>query len=336
MRRTTMRTGILAAALMATAGPVMAQAQNSNEIRIGFLDTEIRTLPNKDRNVQIVTKSMGEATPASWVGESGYSHGELVVASAIRSAREADPTARIRIFASNIYTPEQHVARFAGGRAGRGLEDATKIRLVLNYDLARKAIDWMRSQDVRVLVVTATGRDSEGMRGLSRHAAEQGMILVASTNNDQTRGPVYPAAYPTTISVAGDDRSLPIWSDPALAGYVSYVSDGRAPLGRGRDQEIGSSFAAGSIGGLVGAYAATTAEPTEKGARAWLDQRSESRTYSGRTIASVTFGASAVRPNSIDRLRTVMADRTSKGPVMTDVRTAALAAGMMDRLTPGR
>lgn len=281
--------GAIGAAILASATPAMASPEPAvAPIKIGFIDTSIKRVPVKDGNLKVQFRDMAPGEPASWIGESGYSHGELVAASAVRSARAVSPDAPIEVFAANIYTPETDRSRFGGGRVGRGLADTTKIRLTLNYSAAEKAIDWMQGEGVKVLVVTATGPDNAGMRRLNEHAQKAGMIVVASTNNDFVRGQVFPAAYPDVISVAGDDKSLPIWQDKMLASYVSVVSDGRAPV-KSEKPEIGSSFAAGAVGGLVESYASKEAEPTMAGAKAWLKERSSPMEYAGYPIPRVTY-----------------------------------------------
>lgn len=273
------------AASLALATP--AAAQQAGEIRIGMIDMAIKSLPVKDGNLKVVSRNMAPGAEGRWVGESDYTHGELVAGSAVRSARALEPNAPIKIFAANVYSPEDaNPARFGGGRASRGLEDTQKIRLKINFGAAMKAIDWMKAEGVKVLIMTGTGADTEGMRSLNRHAVEAGMVVVASTNNDRLRSPVYPAAYPNVISVAGDDSSLPVRNDPMLAGYVSYVGDALAP---GTRKEIGSSFAAGSVGGLVGVYAMRSKDVSEQGAREWLNARATVTPYAGLSKPRITY-----------------------------------------------
>lgn len=323
MKSGALATGLAAAALAAGTMATPSMAQASPVIKIGLIDTSINKIPGKDRNVQIQSRDMTEGTPAEWIGESGYSHGELVAASAVKAARALSPTAPISIYAANIYSPETDLSRFGGGRVGKGLEDRTKIKLILNYKAAEKAIDWMKNEGVKVLVITATGSDSAGMRHLNEHAKEAGMIVVASTSNGYSRGPVFPAAYPNAISVAGDNRSLPISQDRGLAAYVSYVSDAIAPV-KGAAPEIGSSFAAGTVGGLVATYAAKDQNPTEAGARTWLDARSTKAEYAGVSLSRVTY-ADYIRPVAEAVIDKVATHAAEPGP--NPARIAAMQAG---------
>lgn len=282
------------AASLALASPAMSQTNiqtgDSTQVSIGMLDTTITRLPGRPSNVRVVSKDFTTGEAGKWEGESAYSHGELVAASAIASARTASPKASIVLYTSNIYTPSRSDAvRFGGGRVGRGLEDATRIRLTIDYQAASKAIDWMHANGVKVVVVTATGSDGPGMRSVVERIRVNGMILVASTNNDPVRSRVYPAAYPDVISVASNDRGQPISSSPDLASYVSYVTDGRSPIGRDMPKESGSSFAAGSVAGLTAVYASDNPEASTQDAKGWLNERSPKASYSGTNITTIVI-----------------------------------------------
>jgi hypothetical protein len=287
--RTSIRTIAIAAAL--AASPARAAEDAPAPIRIGMLDTAVRHLPNRERDARIVSKDFTSGTPAEWIGESDNSHGELVAASAVKAARAAAPGIPITIYASNIYTrSDADDARLGGGRVGRGLADPGKIHLRLDYQAAAQAIDRMRDQGVTVMVLTATGADTPSMRALADRIKSSGMTLVASTNNDPVRGRVYPAAYPDVVAVAGSDRSLPIAQSPELAAYVSYVADGKAPI-RGAKAEIGSSFAAGAIGGLAAAYRSMNPQATTTETRSWLDSMSVKTSYAGTMVPSVDLAS---------------------------------------------
>lgn len=278
----------MAAALAAPAASAQdVDVPRVEAVRIGMLDTAVRNLPNKVSNVKVISRDFVTGSAAEWTGESDNSHGELVAASAVKAARSLAPRTPIEIYVSNIYTrSDADNARLGGGRVGRGLADPGKIHLRLDYQAASKAVDWMKEQGVTVMILTATGSDSPGMRALADQIRKSGMTLIASTNNDPARGKVFPAAYPGVIAVAGSNKSLPISTSPELASYVSYVTDGRSPI-RNSNVEIGSSFAAGVVGGFAAAY--KSARPTEGEAefRRWLDAKSSSVTYAGVSIPTV-------------------------------------------------
>lgn len=279
---------LAAAITMASIGATASHAAPSPagpEVKIGMLDTMVYRVPIRDKNMSVLSKDMTGGKAARWDSESGSSHGELVAASAVKAARVQNPDARISLFAANIYRPSDVDV----GRDMRGPKsdpDASRVHLTLDYAAADKAITWFKDQGVTVVVMTGTGQDSPRMRALADKVRDSGMVMVASTNNVTVHGKVFPAAYPDVISVAGYDKSLPIWNSPELASYVSYVADARVPLRDGRP-EIGSSFAAGALAGVLAAGSSGMPSLNTAAAKQWLDSVAAPMECDGRTLRRV-------------------------------------------------
>jgi hypothetical protein len=317
------RTGKMAAAAilgtaLAAATPAAAAPAPAPEVRIGVIDSGASPQIVKDRNARLVSKVFHNGVRAGWDGSTAYSHGDLVCLSALATARAVAPDAHVSIYAANVYMPSDDKR-----------EDG-KIRYRMSYEGVHKALDWMKSEGVSVVVFTGTGQDTQPMRDVVDHVKRNGMVMVASTNNALSQEKVFPAAYPDVISVAGNDPSLPIFRSPVLASYVSYVAEGMAPV-RDSGAELGSSFAAGRMAGYAAALAARDPSPTQASVRAALDARSARISYSGRDIPTVT--AATVLASAPDRStdRPVVAEASpapSSDVASRPTRMASLAAAM--------
>ena len=215
--RATMAASALASAATLSAQPAPAPPV---EVRIGVIDSGASPSVIRDKNARMVSRTFHDGVQAGWDGSTYYSHGDKVALSALAGARALAPDAHVAIFAANVYMPSDAVQS----------DQDTRIRYRISYEATHKALDWMKAQGVSVIVFAGTGADTEGMRGFVEHARRDGMVLVASTNNVASSGKVYPAAYPDVLAVAGDDPSLPVFSSPMLASYVTCVSTGRASV----------------------------------------------------------------------------------------------------------
>lgn len=103
------------------------------------------------------------------------------------------------------------------------------------------ALDWLRSQHVRVINLSLGLReDNAALRAACDHALRAGIILCASA---PARGPqVYPAAYPGVLRATGDARCRP--------GEISCLGTGQADFGA--CVRTGSSTVAGASIGCAG------------------------------------------------------------------------------------
>lgn len=311
MRDSIRKTGIvaLAATLAATVTPGAVRAQSASQnpvatVKIGVIDSDVsRNALRKIPNANVVSKVFHNGVRAGWTGATYYSHGDLVSISAATAARIAAPKAPITVFAGNVYMP---------GDTSSDRPDRITYRI--SYEATHKAIDWMKEQGCSVVIFTGTGKDTQAMRDIADHVQKAGMILVASTNNLDTGEKVYPAAYPDVIAVAGDDPKQPIHTDPQLASYVSFIGDGRAPVGDAGN-EVGSSFAAGSIGGYAAARASTMQTPTLAAIKASMSEIASTVTYSGHSIPKLSS-------MNMGREKSMAASSPSKGPMEMASTTA--------------
>ena len=94
--------------------------------------------------------------------------------------------------------------------------------------------------------------DRPVMRELCRQAAEQGVLVCASS--PALGRAVYPASYPGVVAVTGDARCQP--------GQWSWLQGDRAEFGAavGSGQEGGASMACARFSGLLAAFWATRPE----------------------------------------------------------------------------
>lgn len=299
---------------LATASPAAAQNGDA-EIRIGMIDNgtsrnALKAL--KDPRMSVESRVMHNGVQAGWTGDSLYSHGDLVAINAATAARAISPNARIKVLAANVYMPSDR-------------QDFQNIRFRMSYEAAHKAVEWFKEEGVKVVVFTGTGRDTQEMRDLAAHVRREGMTLVASTNNAPSREKVYPAAYSEVLGVAGTAETLQIDRSPELASYVSYVTDGRAMVGR-TQLEVGSSFAAGTVAGYAAAWAASQKDPSQERLKAWLDSRATSMAHSGVAIPTLASPPSQAVLAASER--DIGASVASAAPVPRAAATMVMMASM--------
>lgn len=90
-----------------------------------------------------------------------------------------------------------------------------------------KALDWMVSQDVRVVNISLAGPYNRTLhRGIKR-AADKGLIIVAAVGNDGANSaPRYPAAFPDVIAATAIDNNMNIYERAVRGKHVDVSAPG--------------------------------------------------------------------------------------------------------------
>ena len=154
-----------------------------------------------------------------------------------------------------------------------------------------RALDWLASEDVRLVNVSLAGPYNKILdRGLAA-AAAQGMTIVAASGNDGGDAPPrWPAAFPGAIAVTAVDADLAPyrraprgeWLDFAAPGVDVYV-----PMAGGGRYLSGTSIAAAFVTAIA---AAGVSEGNSGGAAAVRERLTEGSIDLGPAGPDDTFG----------------------------------------------
>ena len=235
---TSTRRAIAAGMLLAAASAMPSHAQ-TREVSVGIIDVRADSILDRDRNVHIEHRgypSPGK-TSAEWSTQSGFDHGQLVATAFVSQLRRIDKSIPVRIYSANVFDEKQ----VATTNAYEHSDGGSKRTLSINWDGATKALDWFKSQNVRVVLTSFTSPDSQPLRAFMTKANELGLVVLASAGN-KVDGNAFPARYPEAISVAGDSKGIAFRRDPSVSTWVHLVTDGSSPMGA-NDPDVGSSFA---------------------------------------------------------------------------------------------
>lgn len=125
-----------------------------------------------------------------------------------------------------------------------------------------QAIRYAVRQGADVINLSLTTDDTPQVRSAVEYAVDHNVVVVAAAGNEggahQPNKPVYPAAYPGVLGVAGIDQQGRHVSSSNVGWYVDvaapgYAIEGPAPRGDGYvlDKEGGTSFAAAYVSGVA-------------------------------------------------------------------------------------
>lgn len=239
----------MAAATTLSVTPAIAK-ESPSEVRIGVLDVKSEDLISHKDNVSLEYREYNreDRKSARWMTSSGFDHGQLVVSTFLDQMRQIDKNVPVKIYAANIFEEK-------GAASMNEMLSAqpSKRTLSVSWEGAEKALDWFKENDVKVVLTSFTASDSESLRSFMKKANAMGMTIFASAGN-AVGGNIYPAAYPETISVSGDEKTIAFRNDPSVSKWVDFVTDGRTPIAAGRE-DVGSSFAV-SRAAALGAWVA--------------------------------------------------------------------------------
>lgn len=100
--------------------------------------------------------------------------------------------------------------------------------------------------------------DSDFMRAAIQLAVDRGLILVAAAGNQPSGNPVYPAAYPGVVAVAGVTADGQPWSDSNRGGFVDLSAAATATFPVGHEGPpgayVGTSISAAAVAHALAQY----------------------------------------------------------------------------------
>ncbi|NUO73543.1 MAG: S8 family serine peptidase [Frateuria sp.] len=130
------------------------------------------------------------------------------------------------------------------------------------------ALSWMARERVAVINISLVGPDNPVLARAVKAMIARGHVLVSAVGNDGPAAPpLFPAAYPGVIGVAGVDARGRVLPESGSGEQVDFCASG--VIGRGRDALRGTSFAAP----IVARKAARLLDAPRDGAASEVQQR---------------------------------------------------------------
>lgn len=268
---------VMAAAMIANSPSAVAQSQHK-EVVIGILDVRSDSLTFGDEKTDISYREFTAPgkIAANWQTESGADHGQLMASAFVRQVRQIDRDIPIRILGANVFQENQSTSSALytyGSRTG------SKRTLSVNWEGAKEALSWFKQNGVNVVLTAFNGNDSNALRSFMKEAGDLGMTVFASAGN-KVGGPIYPAAYPEAISVAGDNKDLAFRKDPSVASWANFAMDGGTSLRlKGGKNDEGSSFATAKAAAFGAYFSAIVPDADRDGIKAAIRKVSFSTNY---------------------------------------------------------
>ncbi|HVM13144.1 MAG TPA: S8 family serine peptidase [Egibacteraceae bacterium] len=144
------------------------------------------------------------------------------------------------------------------------------------------------------------------------YAASRGVVLVAAAGNDGSTSPMYPAAYPEVIGVAGSTSSNTLYSWSNYGPWIDVAAPGEHQA-IGKDGTVwgysGTSSATPAVAGIAGLALSTDHKPTATQVRQALNN------------GAVNIGA-GVKHGRVDALNTLTLLNGGPAPADTTPPTA--------------
>jgi subtilisin family serine protease len=183
----------------------------------------VRSLPGK-----IATETMPRRRAAPQIGviDTGADTGQMRLRTALEMYRG---------FAPGGYMPRPHgtaVAQLASSLGATvavadvfGLDQ--QKRLVARAELVAMAIDWLLSENIRVLNISIEGPRNDVLEFVIDAAISQGALIIAAAGNGgPAAAPSYPGAYPGVVAVTAlDERGL-IYRRAARGDHIQFAARG--------------------------------------------------------------------------------------------------------------
>jgi subtilisin family serine protease len=150
---------------------------------------------------------------------------------------------------------------FTGAAAGAPLYVAAIMRRIgdasgTNTLLLAQALDWLLSQQVRIVNLSMGGPGDALMASLMDKAVQHaGLIVIAAAGNGGPAAPPsFPAAYPGVLAVTATNAADQVYSHANHGSYIALAAPGEdlwvPDSGEGR-YVSGTSFAAALVSGLA-------------------------------------------------------------------------------------
>jgi minor extracellular protease Epr len=140
-----------------------------------------------------------------------------------------------RGFAPGGYAPRPHGTAVTQLAASLGATVAVadvfgldqRQQLVAPAELIAMAIDWMLSENVRILNISIEGPRNEVLEFVIAAALDQGALVIAAAGNGgPAAAPGYPGAYPGVVAVTAlDERGL-IYRRAARGPHIQFAARG--------------------------------------------------------------------------------------------------------------
>ena len=116
-------------------------------------------------------------------------------------------------------------------------------------------ITWATDHGARVISMSLGGTSSSStLASAVKYAHDHGVVLVAAAGNYGTSSPVYPAAYPEVLGVAGTDPNDALYSWSSYGSWVSLAAPG-CNVTTGRNAWYGTFCGTSSAAPVVAAIA---------------------------------------------------------------------------------
>jgi hypothetical protein len=218
-----------------------------------------------------------QATPAQTLGLSGKieplrspRRGEAPQIGVIDTGADPDQSRlgprvlMYRGFAPGGYTPRPHGTAVAQIATSLGANVAVadvfgldkQKRLVAPAELIAMAIDWLLSQNVRVLNISIEGPRNDVLEFVVDAAVSQGVLIIAAAGNGGPAAPPgYPGAYPGVVAVTAlDERGL-LYRRAARGDHIQFAARGSYAPGQSlvdtSSTIAGTSFAAPVVAAMA-------------------------------------------------------------------------------------
>ena len=122
-----------------------------------------------------------------------------------------------------------------------------------------KSIDYALEQGARVLSLSwSSETDSSFLKSTMNYAKSRGLTIVAAAGNRPSGKPVYPAAYPSVLSVSALAPDGKPWDQSNFGDFVDIAAPGFAnlPVGHKGDPGTyaGTSISTAYVAGKIAAW----------------------------------------------------------------------------------
>ncbi len=147
---------------------------------------------------------------------------------------------------------------------------AAKDAMDSNTELLLAALDSLLGDAVSVLNLSFGGPDNRLLEVAMTSFHDAGIPVIAAAGNERSRGPVYPAAYPSVIAVTALDAEQRIMRGAVEGGYVDIAAPGvdvwAARADGGGRYYSGTSFAVPFVSAMAAVlrHAAAGSEDTTR------------------------------------------------------------------------
>ncbi|HMA12868.1 MAG TPA: S8 family serine peptidase [Steroidobacteraceae bacterium] len=140
-----------------------------------------------------------------------------------------------RGFAPGGYLPRPHGTAVAQLASSLGASIAVadvfgldkQKQLVAPAELIAMAIDWMLSEDVRILNISIEGPRNDVLEFVVDAAVSQGALIIAAAGNGgPAAAPGYPGAYPGVVPVTALDEHGIIYRRAARGDHIQFAARG--------------------------------------------------------------------------------------------------------------